>query len=372
MRTAEFQIEEASGGGALLRLSGDWTTMTLGKAAVRLGDGLQGRPVAKVDVSDLGRFDTAGALALVQASGCAIPKDAFAGRPEAGRIYAMVETLERQAGQPPPAKQSLTRFFAKIGHGVHDAGAEFLLSMAFLGRLLTASGHALRRPADIRWAAWVSQADRAGLDALPIIAVTNFFIGAVIAFLGANLLTQFGAGVFTVQLVAVAVLRELAVLITAILLAGRSASSFAAEIGSMRMNQEVDAMQVMGVNPFQALVIPRLAAMLVMMPLLTFVGMLAGFLGGGLVTWSQLDYGPAFFIQRISDDPLMDTHLMVGMVKAPVFAIVIAAIGCRQGMAVAGDVESLGQRVTAAVVQAIFAIIALDAIFALIFLELNL
>ena len=131
-------------------------------------------------------------------------------------------------------------------------------------------------------------------------------------------------------------------------------------------------MQVMGVNPFQALVIPRLASMIVMLPILTFVGMLAGLLGGLLVTWSQLSYGPAFFVQRISEDPMMGTHLMVGMVKAPVFAIVIAAIGCRQGMAVAGDVESLGRRVTAAVVQAIFAIISLDAVFALIFLELNL
>lgn len=131
-------------------------------------------------------------------------------------------------------------------------------------------------------------------------------------------------------------------------------------------------MRVMGVNPFQALVIPRLVALVVMMPLLTFVGMVAGFLGGLLVTWSQLSYGPAFFLQRISEDPNMGTHLMVGMVKAPVFAVVIAAIGCRQGMAVAGDVESLGRRVTAAVVQSIFAIILLDAIFAMIFLELKL
>lgn len=249
---------------------------------------------------------------------------------------------------------------------------EATLSMAFLGRLIVAVGAALRHPGSIRWAAWFSQAERAGLDAIPIIVVTNFFIGAVIAFLGANLLTQFGAGVFTVQLVAVATLRELAVLITAILLAGRSSSSFAAEIGSMRMNQEVDAMQVMGVNPFQALVIPRLAAMVLLMPLLTFVGMVAGLFGGTLVTWGQLAYGPAFFIQRISEDPNMGTHLMVGMIKAPVFAVVIAAIGCRQGMAVAGDVESLGSRVTAAVVQAIFAIIFLDAVFAMIFLELNL
>ena len=372
MSTADFHIEDAQGESTVLKLTGDWTTMGIGKAAVRLGDDLQGVSIEHVDLSDLGKFDTAGALALVQASNFAMPPDAFTKRPEAGRIYAMVETLERESADPPKRPHSLVRIFARIGHGVHDAGAEFLLSMAFLGRLMGATSTAFRHPGDIRWPAWVSQAERSGLDALPIIAVTNFFIGAVIAFLGANLLTQFGAGVFTVQLVAVAVLRELAVLITAILLAGRSASSFAAEIGSMRMNQEVDAMQVMGVNPFQALVIPRLAAMLVMMPLLTFVGMVAGFLGGLLVTWGQLDYGPAFFIQRVSEDPLMGTHLMVGMVKAPVFAVVIASIGCRQGMAVAGDVESLGRRVTAAVVQAIFAIIALDAVFALVFLELNL
>jgi len=127
----------------------------------------------------------------------------------------------------------------------------------------------------------------------------------------------------------------------------------------------------MGVNPFQALVIPRLAAMILMLPLLTFIGMVSGLFGGLLVTWSQLSYGPAFFLQRISEDSMMGTHLLVGMVKAPVFAVVVAAIGCRQGMAVAGDVESLGRRVTAAVVQAIFAIIFLDAVFAMIFLQLD-
>ncbi len=371
MTAADFQIDDREGG-PVLRLTGDWTTAGLGSGLRDLESRLGDRPIARVDLSELGRFDTAGALILAQATNSALPADAWADRPEAGRIYAKVETLERESAPPLRRPDALTRTFAKIGRGVFDIGHEMVLSMAFLGRLTAAAGGALRRPGTIRWPAWVSQAERAGLDAMPIVAVTNFFIGAVIAFLGANLLTQFGAGVFTVQLVAVATLRELAVLITAILLAGRSASSFAAEIGSMRMNQEVDAMQVMGVNPFQALVIPRLAAMIVMLPLLTFVGMLAGFLGGLLVTWSQLSYGPAFFLQRVSEDPMMGTHLMVGMVKAPVFAVVIAAIGCRQGMSVAGDVESLGRRVTAAVVQAIFAIILLDAVFALIFLELNL
>lgn len=371
MAAANFRIEDGAHG-AVLHLSGDWTATELGRISRRLDHDLAEQALAAVDLTELGRFDTAGALAIVQASNVRLPEKAWAQRPEAGRTYVMVEKLERESAGPPRRSPGWVRGFAKVGRGVHDIVAEATLSMAFLGRLVTATGTAARHPGRIRWAAWFSQGERAGLDAMPIIAVTNFFIGAVIAFLGANLLTQFGAAVFTVQLVAVSVLREFAVVITSILLAGRSSSSFAAEIGSMRMNQEVDAMQVMGVNPFQALVIPRLAAMVVMLPLLTFVGIISGLFGGLLVTWSQLEYGPNFFVQRIIEDPAMGTHLMVGLIKAPVFAVVIAAIGCRQGMAVAGDVESLGRRVTAAVVQAIFAIIFLDAVFAMIFLELNL
>ena len=370
MAAADFQIDEGEGR-LTLRLVGDWTATSLGRISRRLDDALHQRCIDAVDLSDLGRFDTAGALAIVQASNCVLPEAAWTQRPEAGRTYALDERLERESAGPPARSPAWVRGFAKVGRGVQDIVAEATLSMAFLGRLIVAVGTALRHPGRIRWAAWFSQGERAGLDAIPIIAVTNFFIGAVIAFLGANLLTQFGAAVFTVQLVAVSVLREFAVVITSVLLAGRSASSFAAEIGSMRMNQEVDAMQVMGVNPFQALVIPRLAAMLAMLPLLTFIGMIAGLFGGLLVTWSELSYGPAFFIQRMTEDPKMATHLGVGLIKAPVFAVVVAAIGCRQGMAVAGDVESLGRRVTAAVVQAIFAIIFLDAVFAMIFLELN-
>lgn len=370
MAAADFQLQDG-GPGLTLRLTGDWTATELGRISGRLDDSLQNRCIDAVDLSELGRFDTAGALAIVQASNCVLPQSAWTQRPAAGRTYALVEKLERESAGPPAVSSGWVRGFAKVGRGVYDIMAEATLSMAFLGRLMVAVGAAVRRPGRIRWAAWFSQAERSGLDAVPIIVTTNFFIGAVIAFLGANLLTQFGAGVFTVQLVAVSVLREFAVVITAVLLAGRSSSSFAAEIGSMRMNQEVDAMQVMGVNPFQALVIPRLAAMLVMLPLLTFLGMIAGLFGGLVVTWAELGYGPAFFIQRMTEDPMMSTHLGVGLLKAPVFAVVIAAIGCRQGMAVAGDVESLGRRVTAAVVQAIFAIIFLDAVFAMIFLELN-
>ena len=371
MAKANFQIDEEAGD-VILRLSGDWTTRELGRLSGRLEAELEGRSISALDTRDMGRFDTAAAMTLVQATGFNIPAGAWDGRPEAGRIYAMVEALERESAPAPRRSDPITRMFAKVGRGVGDIGAEGMLSLAFLGRLVTATGAALKHPERIRWAAWVSQAERSGLDAIPIVAVTNFFIGAVVAFIGADLLQQFGFDVFAVELIAIAVLREFAVVITAVLLAGRSASSFAAEIGSMKMNQEVDAMQVMGVNPFQALVIPRLAALIVMLPLLTFIAMLAGLFGGLVVTWTQLSLGPAFFIQRLTEINDMGNHLFVGLIKAPVFAIVVAAIGARQGMSVSGDVESLGRRVTAAVVQAIFAIIFLDAVFALIFLQVGL
>jgi phospholipid/cholesterol/gamma-HCH transport system permease protein len=176
--------------------------------------------------------------------------------------------------------------------------------------------------------------------------------------------------VFAVELIGIAVLREFNIIITAVLLAGRSASAFAAEIGSMKMNQEIDAMRIMGVDPYEALVFPRLAALLITIWPLTFVATLTGLLGGMLVTWAALGLGPAFFFQRIIDNVGV-THFLVGMCKAPVMAAVIAGIGCRQGLEVGGDVESLGRRVTAAVVHAIFAIIMIDAVFALLFMELD-
>ena len=225
-------------------------------------------------------------------------------------------------------------------------------------------------PRKIRWPVVVNMMERAGLDAIPIVAVTTFFIGAVVAFIGVDMLQQFGAEVFSVELIGVAVVREFNIVITAVLLSGRSASAFAAEIGSMKMNQEIDAMQVMGVDPFEALVFPRFAALVITIPLLTFVATLAGLFGGLVVVWSTLGMGPAFFLQRLVDSVSVN-HFYVALSKAPVMAAVIAAIGCRQGMEVGGDVESLGRRVTAAVVHAIFAIIMLDAVFALIYMQLN-
>jgi phospholipid/cholesterol/gamma-HCH transport system permease protein len=250
-------------------------------------------------------------------------------------------------------------------------GVEGFETLAFLGHLLAVVVRVAAHPKRMRWATCFNIAERAGLDAIPIVAITTFFIGAVVGFLGSNELAQFGAQVFAVELIGIAVMREFNIIITAVLLAGRSASSFAAEIGAMKMSQEIDAMRIMGIDPFEALVLPRFIALLVTIPLLTFVATLAGLTGGLIVSWTVLGLSPSFFFNRIVDNVGV-TQFWLGMAKAPVMALVIAGIGCRQGMEVGGDVESLGRRVTTAVVHAIFSIILLDAIFALVYMKLDL
>lgn len=369
-RPAEFSVEDADGG-ARLRLSGDWTAPSLGDAEARLGEAVaESSGKVAVDMTGVRRCDTAGAYAVLHAVG-GRQDVSVESRDNHKRLLSLVdETLKAQ----PRRRRKSQGFFElleRLGRAVVGAGSEAIDTIAFLGHLILAVGRLFAKPTRIRWAACVSLAERAGLDALPIVTVTSFFIGAVVALLGANMLREFGAQVFAVELIGIAVLREFNIIITAVLLAGRSASSFAAEIGSMKMNQEIDAMQVLGVDPFEALVFPRFAALLLTIPLLTFAATLAGLVGGGLVTWAVLDLGPAFFMQRIVDN-VGATNFWIGMSKAPVMAAVIAGIGCRQGMEVGDDVESLGRRVTAAVVHAIFSIILIDAIFALIYMELDL
>jgi len=365
---ADFRLEQR-GGGARVALSGDWTSAGLGRAGARLIAALKGVRQVAFDVSALGRIDTSGAYTLVQAAGDAAA-EGLSQRPDAAHLLELVRASE-PAG--PRGRRRMDPMFAllvRAGQGVLNLFSEIFFTFSFYGHLLAALARLALNPARIRLAPTVSLMERAGLDALPIVATTNFFVGATLAFLGANLLAQFGASIFSVELIGIGVLREFGVLITAVILSGRSASSFAAEIGAMKMNQEVDAMQVMGVDPFEALVIPRFIAMLTMMPLLTFVAMLAGLAGGMLVVWSVLDLSPAFFLQRLLDN-VGPRQFWIGMVKAPVLAVVIAAIGCRQGMEVGGDVEQLGRRVTTAVVQALFALIVIDALFALLFMELG-
>jgi phospholipid/cholesterol/gamma-HCH transport system permease protein len=367
---ADFTVTEA-GGSPVAMLTGDWTAISIGDAGERLRQALVGRPKLALDLTEVSRLDTAGAYSVFKAGDGEIPLDQVKASPASRRLLELVFQAAQKKAERRKTPRNFHDLTIRVGQGVMNLLHELTETLVFAGHLLVVLGRAAVNPRRIRWAALTSLAERAGLDAVPIVATTAFFIGAVVGLLGANMLRQFGAEVFAVELIGIAVLREFNIIITAVLLAGRSASSFAAEIGSMKMNQEVDAMKVLGVDPFEALVFPRFAALLLTIPLLTFVATIAGLIGGLLVTWTVLDLGPAFFLQRIVDN-VGPTHFWIGMSKAPIMAAVIAGIGCRQGMEVGGDVESLGRRVTAAVVHAIFAIILIDAIFALIYMELDL
>ena len=366
---ADFTLTERDGRTTAV-LSGDWTARGLFDAGLRLADALSGPSELDLDLTGVNRCDTAGAYAIIRAAGDRLKPERLRARRGVLRLMELVAAAIQVEPQPTVRPGGFEALLERIGRGVFGLFSDGYSTLVFLGHLLVSLGRSVADPRRIRWAPTVALAERAGLDAMPIVATTTFFIGAVVALLGANMLTDFGAQVYSVELIGISVMREFNILITAILLAGRSASSFAAEIGSMKMNQEIDAMQVMGVDPYEALVLPRFAALLFTIPLLTFVATIAGLVGGLIVVWVVLDLSPTFFLQRIIDY-VGATHFWIGMSKAPVMAAVIAAIGCRQGMEVGNDVESLGRRVTAAVVHAIFAIILIDAVFALIYMELD-
>ncbi|MGC1303798.1 MAG: MlaE family lipid ABC transporter permease subunit [Caulobacteraceae bacterium] len=372
---ADFEIARRSGAPAQVVLTGDWTATGLGRAGERVSQALRPSGGVAFDLSRLGRFDTAGALALLNAVEATSPGEVqvegLDARTDVRSLLQFVRSARIDQAPPRARGGGLYGLFVRVGRGVAHLVSELFHTLAFYGRLVAALWRVMLNPRRIRVAPCVSLMERAGLDALPIIATTNFFVGATIAFLGQSLLNQFGAKIFSVELVGIGVLREFGVLVTAIILAGRSASSFAAEIGAMKMNQEVDAMQTMGVDPFEALVLPRFIALLTMTPLLTFMAMLAGLFGGLITIWTAVGLSPAFFLQRLVDNVGIN-QFYIGMVKAPFLAVIIAAIGCRQGLEVGGDVEQLGRRVTTAVVQALFSIIIVDAIFSLIFMEFGL
>ncbi|HIZ51072.1 MAG TPA: ABC transporter permease, partial [Candidatus Pseudomonas excrementavium] len=208
------------------------------------------------------------------------------------------------------------------------------------------------------------------LNAVGIVALLTFMVGAVIAFLGATVLADFGATIYTVDLIAFSFLREFAVLLTAILMAGRTASAFTAQIGSMKANEEIDAIRTLGLNPLQILVIPRVIAMMISLPILTFIGMLSGLLGGAVVCSLALDISPTMFLSILQQNVAVQ-HFYLGMAKAPLFAFLIAIIGCMEGFKVSGSAESVGEHTTSSVVQSIFVVILMDALAALFFMEMD-
>jgi phospholipid/cholesterol/gamma-HCH transport system permease protein len=369
----DFQEDDRA---PVLALRGDWTVDTIASLEPRLSAvAPRLRAGSVVDVAGLGRIDVAGAY-LIDRTFRESPlgdaeRIAIRGRHEnAQRLLQTARKAYAGAIAEPAGPAGLEGFLEQVGRAVAAIGEEVIETTSFLGETLVTVARVLVNPRRIRWVPLVHIMEVAGLNALPIVALLSFFIGVVVAYLGARILGDFGASVFTVELVAFSVLREFGIIITAALLAGRTGSAFTAEIGAMKMRQEIDAMRVIGIEPMDALVAPRVLAMLIMTPILAFGAMMAGIFGGMLVCWAELGVSPNMFFTRISET-VPAQHFWVGISKAPAFALVIAVIGCKQGLSVGGDVASLGARVTSAVVQSIFMVILLDALFALWFLEMD-
>ena len=258
----------------------------------------------------------------------------------------------------------------RLGVSVHGMGHNIVALASFLGENLVKGARLIKEPRRFRLTATVAQMEQVGLDAVPLVALLSYLVGAVIAFLGSTILRDFGAEIYVVELVNIAFLREFGVLLTAIIVAGRTASSFTAQIGSMRANEEVDAIRVLGLDPVELLVLPRVYALLIALPILTFVAMVSGMVGGMLVSATKLDISPVLFLSRIQDNVGL-VHFWVGMAKAPIFAFLIAVIGCLEGFRVEGSAQSVGEHTTSAVVQSIFVVIVVDAIAALFCMEMG-
>ncbi|BAK87738.1 putative permease of ABC transporter [Pseudomonas aeruginosa NCGM2.S1] len=239
-----------------------------------------------------------------------------------------------------------------------------------MGQIIETWSRTVRHPRRWRATSVIAQIQRSAVDAIPIVALLSFMVGMVVAFLGATVLANFGASIFSVHLVAFSFMREFGVLLPAILIAGRTASAYTAQIGSMKANEEIDALRSNALDPIELLVLPRVLALLVSLPLLTLVGILAGIAGGATVCAMSLEIPPAQFL-AIVQEKIEVRHFLVGMSKSPLFAVMIAAIGCHEGFKVAGSAESVGDHTTSSVVQSIFMVILIDAIAALFFMEMG-
>jgi phospholipid/cholesterol/gamma-HCH transport system permease protein len=364
-------------GQAMLRLQGDWT-LPQHAALLRQVQALRGQlpPDCVIDCQLLGALDTAGASLLHELLGRERLL-ALAGEssplPSARRALIAAVCQAVQDSQATPA----VRQGNALGDLLEHAGIALLTFCChardlagFIGLTLETLLRLLPQPRRWRLTAFAAQLEGTGLNAVPIVALLTFLVGAVVAFLGATVLATFGASLYTVHLVSFSFLRELGVLLAAILVAGRTASAFAAQIGSMRADEEVDALRVMGLDPVELLVLPRVLALLVALPILSFVAMACGIAGGMLVCALKLDISPAMFLS-VLENTIGLRHFLLGISKAPVFAFLIAVIGCLEGFRVAGSAQSVGEHTTSAVVQSIFVVIVVDAIAALFFMEMG-
>ncbi|WP_299191373.1 ABC transporter permease [uncultured Erythrobacter sp.] len=364
---AHFSLEDDGAGGQKLLLSGPLLVSTIG----RIENDLQAvsEPLSAIDLSGVSEIDTVGAWITCRLSRAHSASVTGASN-QAQRLLEAVESAGNDAEMLPPRVPVWKRVPEAMGEQVFNAQAGIIGVVGFFGQILIAAASLARHPSRFPMRSVVRQMELVGVAALPIIGLMSFLIGIVIAQQGAVQLSQFGAETLTVNLVGRITLRELGVLMTAIMVAGRSGSAFAAQIGTMKLTEEVDAMRTIGISPIEVLVIPRIIACTVMMVLLGFYASVVGIIGGAVI--GQVALGIPFFtfLERIQEVvPLHD--VWVGLVKAPVFGLIVALAGCYHGMRVQGNSEEVGLRTTMAVVSAIFAVIVLDAFFAVFFTEIG-
>jgi phospholipid/cholesterol/gamma-HCH transport system permease protein len=317
------------------------------------------------DLSGVERMDTVGAWLVYRAVRDRGAKVTGAS-PQTTSLLDQVAEFDKPAQVRPDERGGFIRALTELGEWISETGKTLVGLLGFFGATLIGFANLVSHPKRFRFNAVVQRFDVVGVRALGIIGLMSFLIGIVIAQQGAVQLQQFGAEIYTINLIGRITVRELGTLMTAIMVAGRSGSAFAAQLGTMKITEEIDAMRTIGVSPVEALVIPRILSAVIMMPLLSFWSMLLSLIGGGIFVWLSLGIPPLTYIQRLQEViPLTD--LWIGLIKAPVFGFIIALAGCFQGMLVKGDSEEVGYRTTNAVVQSIFLVIVLDAVFAVFF-----
>jgi phospholipid/cholesterol/gamma-HCH transport system permease protein len=326
--------------------------------------------VSCIDITALSHMDTAGAWFLVdqqkQAARIGFHVEIIGATQAQAQLIETVERNMPPEDQPPEKPPTLADRFETFGQKVARGIRMTVELTSFLGQVIATLGGIIRHPRRLRLTSVVHHCQEIGVSAVPIVALMAFLIGVVLAFQGSAQLRQFGAEVFVVDLIAISILRELGILLTSIIVAGRSGSAFTAAIGSMKMREEIDAMRTLGLDPVTILVVPRVLALMLMLPALGFIADISGLVGGALMSWIELGVSPAVFQTRLVSNTDV-WHFGVGMIKAPFFALIIGIIGCYEGMKVGGNVESLGRLTSASVVLSIFMVIVMDAMFSVFF-----
>lgn len=370
---SELLLRSALSGERLdVTASGSWTALHAASIEPLVNDLLKeshGRHVS-LDMREIREIDTFGACLLER-----LMRSLRAGGVEAqasgipARMRGLLTAVDRASREIQPLPEKKKTSFAgieAIGRATMSAGRDLVVFVAMLGALGEALIRVLRDPRRLRPTSIVYQLDRVGLQAIPIIFLITFLIGGIISQQGIFHFRKFGAGDYAVDLVGILVLREIGVLIVAIMVAGRSGSSYTAELGSMKMREEIDALCTMGLDPAEVLLLPRVIALVGALPALAFFGSVSALFGGGLVEWLYGGMSPAIYIARLRD-AVSVTHFEVGIIKAPFMALVIGIVACSEGLLVKGSAESLGLQTTTSVVKSIFLVIVLDGLFAMFF-----